>query len=501
MINNLNLSIDKLSNFCDALPVISTVTNLIHIFLKAVCPLLPSSIQGNRFFTHIREKSLSRCLVLLIPILGNITIALYDRIQAKTLKKAGPLRELDHEDNQMRGALSNASTKKDVNAHENKSDVEINKTLETTPQLEANYGEKDRPQEPITTSIIPGILPQPEETSLLLEPRDLYDAIKSYHKIPQDIENLLDPKDSTIRDDLKKIKDYIKARDTILIWQKVANTANIDLDFKIDDDLWSSSDQMISKAQEYQQWCENHKDELSAIVKLDLSHCGLTFPPDLDIYINLKELDLSHNRLILTPNIDKCTQLKRLYLSFNKLALAPNVDNNPQLKHFYLAFNKLVLPPKVDKNSQLKTFIVCYNELTHAPKVDNNPQLKYLTLSGNNLTVPPVVDKCEKLKFLNLSDNELTCKPDIKHCPKLEWFKLDHNDLIAGVNKCTLPKTPNPSTKSFFARHTYWVPPLIGLGMWMLYRGMMIYSDFEQEPESFDYSNRLTINVGNGNRF
>lgn len=61
-------------------PVASTATNLIDLFLKyAVAPCLnPDSLATSHYFTYLETKSLGRTLTLLIPVLGNILIGLYD---------------------------------------------------------------------------------------------------------------------------------------------------------------------------------------------------------------------------------------------------------------------------------------------------------------------------------------------------------------------------------------------------------------------------------------
>lgn len=68
--------------FLDKIPFASTVSNLINLFQKYVFKKVdPATINQNRYFKYINEKSISRCVVLLIPVFGNIIIALYDKRQ------------------------------------------------------------------------------------------------------------------------------------------------------------------------------------------------------------------------------------------------------------------------------------------------------------------------------------------------------------------------------------------------------------------------------------
>lgn len=66
---------------CDYVPFVSTVSNLVDLFEKSVlhcCCTSQSSDIDNRYFSHIKDKSKVRCVILLVPILGNIAVALYD---------------------------------------------------------------------------------------------------------------------------------------------------------------------------------------------------------------------------------------------------------------------------------------------------------------------------------------------------------------------------------------------------------------------------------------
>ncbi len=68
---------DKISAY---IPIASTITNLVDLFLK--CVVLPrmnkEDIAKNHYYTHLKEKSFIRCITLLIPVLGNIVIGIYD---------------------------------------------------------------------------------------------------------------------------------------------------------------------------------------------------------------------------------------------------------------------------------------------------------------------------------------------------------------------------------------------------------------------------------------
>lgn len=83
-ISRFLVSTDKV---CDYLPVLSTATNIMNLFLK--CVVLPlksqASIQSSHYFTHLSQKSFTRCIVLLLPLIGQIAIALYDCTHRKKI--------------------------------------------------------------------------------------------------------------------------------------------------------------------------------------------------------------------------------------------------------------------------------------------------------------------------------------------------------------------------------------------------------------------------------
>ena len=68
----------EIDSTCDYIPLVSTATNMIVLFNKGVFQFLPEEIAKNRYWTHINDKELSRCLILLVPVLGNIYIIVTD---------------------------------------------------------------------------------------------------------------------------------------------------------------------------------------------------------------------------------------------------------------------------------------------------------------------------------------------------------------------------------------------------------------------------------------
>lgn len=75
----------KMDSYCDYVPFVSTITNLVDIFEK--CVLLNyknnEQIKKNPYFKHLIEKRFLRCVLVIIPVIGNIVIAFIDHDQKK----------------------------------------------------------------------------------------------------------------------------------------------------------------------------------------------------------------------------------------------------------------------------------------------------------------------------------------------------------------------------------------------------------------------------------
>ncbi len=71
----------------DYIPLASTVSNLVDLFLKCVCKCLSEATLKNRYWSHIHSKDLLRCFILLVPIVGNIYVGITDYQQYKRDKE------------------------------------------------------------------------------------------------------------------------------------------------------------------------------------------------------------------------------------------------------------------------------------------------------------------------------------------------------------------------------------------------------------------------------
>lgn len=88
-VSSMSNTLVQIYQICDYLPVVSTATSLCEIFGK--CAVLGfcsnKSINENRCLSHINDKKTLRCIVLLVPILGNIIVGVYDLIQHRKAER------------------------------------------------------------------------------------------------------------------------------------------------------------------------------------------------------------------------------------------------------------------------------------------------------------------------------------------------------------------------------------------------------------------------------
>ncbi|MBS4168463.1 HEAT repeat domain-containing protein [Parachlamydia sp. AcF125] len=87
---NTNISfLLKADQVSDYIPGISTITNSVNLFQKFV--VLPSKQKANvsksHYYAYLQQKSFARCVVLLIPVIGNIIIGIYDFAKSKHNQK------------------------------------------------------------------------------------------------------------------------------------------------------------------------------------------------------------------------------------------------------------------------------------------------------------------------------------------------------------------------------------------------------------------------------
>ena len=78
-----NISLVEADTFCDYIPFVSSITNLIDLVIKTICSLVENynakdfTIDHHYFSYLHNEKRAWRCAVLLMPIFGNLYILMH----------------------------------------------------------------------------------------------------------------------------------------------------------------------------------------------------------------------------------------------------------------------------------------------------------------------------------------------------------------------------------------------------------------------------------------
>ncbi len=71
-------SLIQIDNICDYIPIVSTISNITDIFLKYSKSEESTEFNSNHYYDHIQNKDIKRCVVLIVPVFGNIGVAIYD---------------------------------------------------------------------------------------------------------------------------------------------------------------------------------------------------------------------------------------------------------------------------------------------------------------------------------------------------------------------------------------------------------------------------------------
>ena len=69
-----------LDKTADYVPIVSSVTNLVDLFQKFLIHLDINQkiVNKNCYYTYLNSKRFVRCVILLIPVIGNISIGIFE---------------------------------------------------------------------------------------------------------------------------------------------------------------------------------------------------------------------------------------------------------------------------------------------------------------------------------------------------------------------------------------------------------------------------------------
>ncbi len=96
--NDLGVKLDQLADY---VPLASSLTNAVDLYQKCIYSFYGRELatNENRYFYHIKDKPVWRCITLLVPVVGNGVVAMYDLLQTKKapekiIEEVNPLEDL-----------------------------------------------------------------------------------------------------------------------------------------------------------------------------------------------------------------------------------------------------------------------------------------------------------------------------------------------------------------------------------------------------------------------
>ena len=115
----------------------------------------------------------------------------------------------------------------------------------------------------------------------------LNQTIQAYpaEQIPSDIFNILDAKTPPSEEEIKQLEAFVKARDTLVVWEGIASEIEAPIDLS---KIWDSSDKVLNEAEKFSNWCQqqNVKQKISNLRVLELKHSQLTSIPHKSLWFS-----------------------------------------------------------------------------------------------------------------------------------------------------------------------------------------------------------------------
>jgi len=258
---------------------------------------------------------------------------------------------------------------------------------------------------------------------------NLCDTIKSYkEEVPEGIQTLIQSTGVPSLPDINKLREYRKARDTIIIiWESIAQTANPSIPPTLNLNFWSSKN-VLDKAREYQQRCKDNNNTLTRL-SLYLNNNSLTDITSLGDLTQLEQLYLNNNSLKNITPLKALTQLKKLDLGHNRVTDITPLGDLTQLEQLYLNNNSLKNITPLKALTKLKELDLGHNSLENITPLEALTQLKELFLNHNNSlkNITPL-GALIQLERLHLTYNSAINLP-LKALTQLKVLYLEDNSV------------------------------------------------------------------------
>lgn len=194
-------------------------------------------------------------------------------------------------------------------------------------------------------------------------------------------------------EDIHTVHNYENARNSLFLWKALAEAIEIDLPLS---GTLDTPEAMIEKAKGFSEWCEQHKEDLQKVKKLNLKLFRLTkLPPQIRYLTNLEILDLSFNTHLKTlpEEMGNLTKLVSLNLAVNLLQeLPPWIARLTNLEELDISCNVFEkLPPQLEKFTKLKKLHLQSNRRTW-----RNSEIENLAKQLPNCTILDIPEPRDK---------------------------------------------------------------------------------------------------------
>lgn len=395
------------NNFCDKVPFISTATNLFNLSVKFYLVFQSeASVNEDPNFVYIKNKNIFRCVILLVPVLGNVAVYMYDRIQyARTL----------------------ASLQSELSAWVN----DVNKA-------------PDEKRKEAAEKILFSFRSNDEYLFLSnLKLRSVPSAIRHLKNV-----NYLDLSNNNIEEfphEILKLTYWKK----LILHNNLLQTLPPEIEQLVNlQDLELGNNSLKTLPPQIGQ--------LTRLTRLGLKDNELqTLPCEIGKLTNLKKIFLEYNPLKSLPEeFWQLNQLNSLYLSHNQItSLPPEIGQLTHLENLDVAFNKLaLLPNQLGNLSKLKNLSIRYNSKLHSLPLSlgDISGMTHIDITGTQIsqnTLATILNLCAKKREENfiyefLARIQLWCtyagkeKNSLNFIEKLpEQFKFPINEWLVRLAK------------------------------------------------------------------
>lgn len=195
---------------------------------------------------------------------------------------------------------------------------------------------------------------------------------------------------------------------------------------------------LLENSELIRRFFQNHVSEIQKIITLNLNSLQLKLlPPEIALFLQLKNLDISNNCLSELPDeIGDLKELSELRMSHNLLQSLPHSIRNFQcLKNFQCSSNRLTtFPDEICQIHELKILNLSGNQIDHLPhQIGELKSLNYLYLESNQLTsLPASLTTMPYLIGLYLFNNQISELPEsIDQMGNLKYLSVQNNALNA----------------------------------------------------------------------